>query len=53
MTHTVILFELDTRVLLTAIEIIVKGTHTRFMRKITVKQAQRKVAGRWSTPAVE
>ena len=45
-TYEVLLFGLDTWILLAAMERTVEGNHTGFLRQITVKQARRKADGK-------
>ena len=44
-THAVVIFFLETCVLLAAIDRKLEGTHTGFLKKIAAKQARRKVDG--------
>ena len=48
-TQEVILFVLETLVLLVAMERMVEGTHTGFLSQITGKRVRRKSDGTWVT----
>ena len=51
--QAVLLFVSETWVLLASMGITMEGTHTGFMRQITVKKVQRKSYGTWSSPKAE
>ena len=46
-THAVLLFGLETSVILAAINRTMEGTHIGFLRHITGKLVQRKADGAW------
>ena len=52
-TQVVILFGFKTWVLSAAMERLVEGTHTGFLRQITGKWERRKADKTWSTPEVK
>ena len=52
-TQVVLLFVSETWLILAAMEIILEGTHTSFLRQITGNWVWWKTDGTWDTPAAE